>query len=116
MSSKLAHHVMFARSLAMTSTLALQACSGSTDAADQPASTAAATSSAPSTTSAASTTTGGSSTDATSGGGSGGAAPVVADAGSASDPDASAPPDAPDAGHLSGPLPPPELPRSLALA
>lgn len=106
MPDKLAHYVKFARSLAMTSTLALQACGGSADPADE---TTPSNETTPTTTSTAATTTSSATATNTPGaGGAGGSAPAVVDAGSGSDPV--------DAGHISGPLPPPEMPRSLALA
>src|SRR5689334_5800290 len=100
MAEAFTHYVKFARSLAMTSTVAILGCSGAADPTGDPEPAA-------STTSAATTTTTSTSPQATSTGegGAGGSAPVVADAGTP-------PPDV-DAGHISGPLPPPELPGSL---
>ncbi|MFT3764035.1 MAG: hypothetical protein QM820_00695 [Minicystis sp.] len=109
MADTFAHYVKFARSLAMTSTLALQACGGATDTADDPGATSSPSSATTSATTSTAPTT---STGEGGSGGSGGSGPAVADAGSPSDPDAS---DG-SPGQLSGPLPPPELPRSFVLA
>jgi hypothetical protein len=95
------HYLRFARTLALATTIALPACGGSEDPAPrpeeqrQPPATTTATTSEPAP--AAGTTAGT--------GGVAAAEPPVAD-------DAGASPDA-SYGHVSGPLPPPEMPASL---
>src|SRR3954470_24750845 len=97
MAESFSHYVKFARSLALTSTLVLQACSGSPDTGepgDQPP---------PPAPPAPTATTPG---DPSARHGAAAAAAFPA-----SDADAGPPP---DAGFVSGPLPPPELPASFA--
>jgi hypothetical protein len=94
------HYLRFARTLALATTIALPACGGSEDPAPQPEehrqppATTATTASAASAVPTAGT------------GGVAAAEPTLAE-------DAGASPDA-SYGHVSGPLPPPEMPASLA--